>query len=462
MNLNELLAYKASSTSSTEWVARSKYPMFVYPYRSHGKGKVSLAVASAFVIARNTESHVVVISVRHDEKKNEKSYEIWCGDQFLEGRLTSTDGSDPVLPRCQAAADGHPDEETLVLDMQSHSGIVNKSESCDFWTKWKGTPKKLCAHTQQVLVDHFSEADGLEMAATLDVKMGLSSSAPLTGGSAGGSALARFMFRVPTLIEGDRGSGKTVEVHTFAKESGAHFIKIAGHEGVEASDLLGHYVPTPKGGLIWKDGGLSGAFRSASKGVKTLLLIDELLRIPQRQLSVLLTTLSDFDEHYECRTGRIVNIDDGVGEEEVLRCKVEDLAVVATTNVGGEYALDEIDPALAERWVILRKDTTIELLKLALDPIVKAKGFSPAVTSMLIKFFNQAQEFKRGEQICRTPTTRTIVRAVKLAKRESEVKDYLLDQKLLWVARDLDGYPNKEQIALLTNCVNKIFTGSKA
>jgi hypothetical protein len=462
VKLNELLAYKAASTSSTEWAARSKFPPFTYPYRSNGKGKVSLAVASAFLIAKNLESHLVVISVRHDEKKDEKSYEIWCGDMFLEGRLTSTDATDPVLIRCQAAAAGHPDKETLVLDMQSHSGIVTKSDTCDFWNQWISTPKQLCVHTQQVLAEFFTEDLGLEMAALLDVKMGLSSAMPVAGDSAGNSALARFMFRVPVLIEGDRGSGKTVEVHTFAKESGAHFVKIAGHEGVEASDLLGHYVPTTKGGLIWKDGGLSGAFRSASKGIKTLLLIDELLRIPQRQLSVLLTTLSDFDEHYECRTGRIVNIDEGVGEEEVLRCKVEDLAVAATTNVGAEYALDQIDPALAERWIILRKDTTIELLKQALDPIVKAKGFSPAVISMLIKFFNQAQEFKRGAQICRTPTTRTIVRAVKLAERESEVKDYLLHQKLLWVDRDLDGYPNKEQVELLTNCVNRIFTGSKA
>jgi len=436
--------------------------MFPYPYRRNGSGKVSLAVASAFVIAKNTESHLVVLSVRHDDKRNEKSYEIWCGDLFLEGRLPSTDGTDAVLNRCQLAAEGYPDEEALILEMQSHSGIVNKSDACDFWAKWKGTPKQLCVHTQKVLADFFTESYGLEMAALLDVKMGLSSEMPTAGEGAASSALARFMFRVPALIEGDRGSGKTVEVHTFAKESGARFVKIAGHEGVEASDLLGHYVPNAKGGLIWKDGGLSGAFRSASKGIKTLLLIDELLRIPQRQLSVLLTTLSDFEDHYECRTGRIVNIDEGVGEEEVLRCKVEDLAVAATTNVGAEYALDQIDPALAERWVILRKDTTVELLKLALDPIVKAKGFSPTVTSMLIKFFNQAQEFKRGAQICRTPTTRTIVRAVKLAEAESEVKDYLLHQKLLWVDRDLDGYPNKEQIELLTNCVNKIFTGSKA
>jgi hypothetical protein len=63
--------------------------------------------------------------------------------------------------------------------------------------------------------------------------------------------------------------------------------------------------------------------------------------------------------------------------------------------------------------------------------------------------------------IARTPTTRTLVRAVELADKESEVKTLLDDQALLWVERDLDGFPNKEQLDSLKKLVSRVFTSSK-
>jgi midasin (ATPase involved in ribosome maturation) len=272
--------------------------------------------------------------------------------------------------------------------------------------------------------------------------------------------LDSMMFRVPVLVEGDRGSGKTYEAHAFARQNDLPLIEMGGHEGVEAIDLLGTYTPMADRTLVWKDGPLSQAFRRASKGTPTMLLVDELLRIPTRQQSVLLTALSPIDGYYRLRTGRIVNVDDGVGEEEVLRCKVEHLAIVATTNVGADYALDNLDPAIAERWMILRKDTSEESLRAVLSEVVSAKGYGLGTTNRLVRFFLKAKELRNAGQIARLPTTRTLVRAVELAGSEDEVGTMLLNQSLLWVERDLEGYPVKEQIESIRSLVDGIFPGS--
>jgi hypothetical protein len=461
VKLSELLALKATAQTTLGWVARSRYENFAYPYQDIATKKVSLAVATAHVLAKDNESHLVVISVRPGKAGAEKSFKIWCSDLFLEGRMSTKGGGDPVKDRCETAAAGLPDPEGLALEMQSYAGVTSVSDKCDFWKNFKGPKKELCVHTQHVLAAFFTEELGKQMEAALDQRLGTLSAGSTASGPAM-SALSRYLFRVPVLIEGDRGSGKTHEARDMARLGGHPLVEVAGHEGIEVTDLLGHLVPMPDKSLAWKDGGLSQAFRKAAQGEMTVLLIDELLRIPQRQQSVLLTALSAYAGYYQLRTGRIVNVKDGVGEEEVLRCLTKNLGVVATTNVGSEYAVDQIDPAIAERWLLIRKDTTVEGLKVVLGPVSADKGFSANVVTKLIKFFVRAQELKRGGQLTRTPTTRTLVRALELAAREEDVKDMLLVQSLLWVDRDLDGFPNSEQLDLLKKHGNLVFSGSSA
>src|SRR5690606_16842868 len=91
--------------------------------------------------------------------------------------------------------------------------------------------------------------------------------------------LEELAFRVPILYEGDRGAGKTFEARNFARINRLPVVECAGHEGVEAIDMLGHFVPYGQGMLVWKDGPLSEAFRRAHKG-QVVFIMDELLRIP--------------------------------------------------------------------------------------------------------------------------------------------------------------------------------------
>ena len=293
--------------------------------------------------------------------------------------------------------------------------------------------------------------------------------------------LKRFAFKIPVLVEGDRGSGKTYEAFAYAKSLGIEPSFVGGHAGIESIDLLGCLVPyagqeskiedtsvsaadffsgdyqmnissNNNNSLIWKDGPIAEAFRKAQNGKKSILIIDELLRIPQRELNILLTALSPVHGKYNLRTGRILEVIDGVAREEVLSCDTRDLFVLATTNVGGQYAVDTIDPALAERFIVLRKDTEFDTLVSILKQKAREKGFNETLAEKAGLFLNRMTDAKEQGLIEEVPTLRTLSRAFDLAEKEDEVKDYIFDQHLLWVARDVYGKPDKEQV----RCVKRI------
>lgn len=298
--------------------------------------------------------------------------------------------------------------------------------------------------------------------------------------------LKRFAFKIPVLVEGDRGSGKTYEAFEYAKSLDIEPSFVGGHAGIESIDLLGCLVPyagqeskiedtsvsaadffsgdyqmkvssSNSNSLIWKDGPIAEAFRKAQNGEKAILIIDELLRIPQRELNILLTALSPVHGKYNLRTGRILEVIDGVAREEVLSCDTRDLFVLATTNVGGQYAVDTIDPALAERFVLVRKDTEYDRLVSILRKKAQEKGFNENLADKAGMFFNRMLSAKEQGIVEEVPTLRTLSRPFDLSDKEDEVKDYIFDQHLLWVARDVYGKPDREQVDVVKQIMEQIF-----
>ena len=269
--------------------------------------------------------------------------------------------------------------------------------------------------------------------------------------------LEQYAFRIPILFEGDRGSGKTFDARDYADKHGYKCLEIAGNESTEAFDFLGHMVQSDKG-MVWKDGKLSQAYRLAAKGQKIVLIIDEILRIPQRHLSVLLSAMSpDSKDRLRLQTGRMTEIVDGVGVEEEIICPAENIAIFATTNVGPEFAIDELDPAVAERFIILRKDTETATLTKILQNKCDLRSFNKLIALRCVELFNKTQRMVKTGTLNRHATTRTLARAIEKARSESEVKDILKDQILLWVDRDSSGLPVESQKELLAKTIDELF-----
>ena len=270
--------------------------------------------------------------------------------------------------------------------------------------------------------------------------------------------IKRYAFKVPILFEGDRGSGKTFESREFAKTNHFPCLEVAGNESIESFDFLGHVVQTEHG-MVWKDGKLSQAFRLAAKGIQVVLIIDEMLRIPQRHLSVLLSALSpDSDGNYRLQTGRMNAVIDGVGVEEELLAPTTNLAIFATTNVGPEFAIDDLDPAVAERFIIIRKDTEIAQLTKILQAKAESRSFNRLVVLKLVELFNKTQRMVKTGTLNRHATTRTLARALEAAESEQDIKLVLKDQILLWADRDSSGLPVKQQTDMLEKTINELFS----
>jgi MoxR-like ATPase len=432
--------------------ALSSPDTLIFPYFNIVSRDVSFAVAHRMAVTTPSGSHNVVVSYR--EENGEERVNVWCGDRYLEGALSEDD----ARQRCKDATNGMPGATALAAEMlRSGYRAVPASTGCNFWTlKQQG---KVCKHVKTA----FAHLD-----ANRDIVHDLrdrykQAVAGGVGGSGAPSAkgayeLEDLAFRVPVLYEGERGGGKTREARMFARQHAYPLVECPGNEGYEAPDLLGYLVPYGPQAMVWKDGPIAEAFRKATKG-KTVLLLDELLRIRVRELSLLLTALSPDEGVYRLRTGRIVDVEDGIGQEEVLEVPVSNLCIIATTNVGAEYAVDDIDPALAERFVVIRKDTTEAVLKKALQGLAKTRKLSSNVVTQAMEFFKNMTAAHKQGLVHRKPTTRTMTRAFELATEgtDTDVKRGIESQILLWVARDGDGHAIEAQVKAVKNLITRAF-----
>lgn len=298
------------------------------------------------------------------------------------------------------------------------------------------------------------------------------------------SVLEKFAFKCPVLIEGDRGSGKTYEANAIAKKLGAYIIRLNGHPGMDAIEMLGCCYPVASNVLnsqnclldlfvkqadknnqgqlfVWKDGALTRAYRLASQGKKVILIFDELLRVNERELNVLLSALTPIDNKYILPTGRIERIDGGAGVEEVIECPVENLWIIATTNTGYQFSVGDLDPALQERFLPIRKDTTYQSLEKILKINADSRGFDYKETvTPLLSFYERMQDSLRRGLVDKLPTVRTLSRCILLASCENDVKNVLAQQTLYWCKRDpRTGKPDEREKRSILKYIYDAFLG---
>lgn len=230
--------------------------------------------------------------------------------------------------------------------------------------------------------------------------------------------------RLPVLLKGPTGCGKTRFVEFMAAELDAPLVQVACNEDTTASDLLGRYLL--KGGdTIWQDGPVTRAVRAGA-----LLYLDEIAEA-REDVIVLLHSLTDHRrELYLDRTN------------ETLKAPSA-FQVVISYNPGYQRGMKELKPSLRQRFVAL--SFNYPSAEIEAEVLAHETGCKPEVAAKLVALARQIRSM--GDLAVReTASTRLLVNAAKLHQSGLDLRsacqvgiaDTLADDEdLLQPVRDL-------------------------
>lgn len=477
MTTIELKSYKSQGELHPDYDAISSYTT-PFPFIDINTKEVRFSIAHVMKLKHKTDSsknHTVVLAYDGNE------YFFWCGDNFIDNTKTHTlKQATEIVNNAVSTLKNRLDEAKKLMNEIFHK--EEESSGCRFWATWKSS-KEICRH-----VKHFFHVIDWKTIDNMETSYNLYMSAVKIESSSDIDKLKRYAFKKHVLIDGPKGFGKTYGVYDFLDAEKIPFenvFEVGGFEGLESIDLLGQNIPFVKEvkkanksvvlkannvfssqdgtehiqDLVWMDGALTAAFRNASKGIKTVLMIDELLRIPGRELSILVAALTPNNKgEFTLRTRRVIGLnEDGCGIEEVIKCKKENLWIVATTNIGADYDVEEMESALADRFMIIHKPANRDVIKNIIIKEVKNRKFKVDVVKKLMEFYDKMVDYKTSEEISKLINTRHLAEVVEFAIDESDVPNVVSDQILKWVDRDVDGKPNSTQFTLIEKTIQNIW-----
>ena len=266
--------------------------------------------------------------------------------------------------------------------------------------------------------------------------------------------LERYAFKKHILLVGKAGVSKTFSATKWIDESGYESEFIAGHSGLESIDLLGYWIKNSTGELVWLDGALTAAFRKA-KDKKVVLLFDELLRVPSRELSILVGALTpDSSGHYRLRTNRLIGEEDGIGETETIVVPMQNIHVIATTNIGADYDVENIDVALQDRFrsheVTMATNTIYEICVEVNDG-----KFPDKTISSLIDLYEKIKLLVESNELTRELSLRHLTETISMAENVSDVASYMQDLYTIVCARDTSGKINETEKRIYISTIKK-------
>lgn len=198
--------------------------------------------------------------------------------------------------------------------------------------------------------------------------------------------------RLPVLLKGPTGSGKSRFVEAMAHELGRELITVACHEDTSATDLLGRFL-VRGGDTVWQDGPMTRAVREGA-----ILYLDELAEA-REDVVVVIHPLSDHR--------REIYVDK---RNELLRAPPE-FMLVGSYNPGYQRKIKELKPSTRQRFLSMTFGYPPPKLEATI--LAKESGVEQSVASKLVQI---AEKIRGLEELGLTETvsTRLLVNAGKL------------------------------------------------
>lgn len=201
-----------------------------------------------------------------------------------------------------------------------------------------------------------------------------------------------FEQRLPVMLTGPTGCGKTRFVEHMGRELHRPVVTISCHDDLTSSDLVGRFMVVG-GDVVWNDGPLTRAVKDGA-----ICYLDEVVEARHDSLAILHSLTDHRRTLYLDRAGQVVNAPDP-------------FMLVCSYNPAYRSSLKELKPSFRQRFVTvamhyLPADREAEVL-------IAEAGISRAVAERLVKC---ATGIRNADDVFHfePPSTRVLVTAAKL------------------------------------------------
>lgn len=196
-----------------------------------------------------------------------------------------------------------------------------------------------------------------------------------------------FHQKLPLLLKGPTGCGKTRFVSHMAARLGLPLQTVACHDDLTASDLTGRFL-LQGGETVWTDGPLTRAVRNGG-----LCYLDEVVEA-RKDVTVVMHPLTDDRRVLPLdRTGELLEAPD-------------DFMLVASYNPGYQHVLKSLKPSTRQRFIAL--ELGFPPPEQELNILVRESGLQRERATALVNLANRLRELK-GQDLEEGVSTRLLV-----------------------------------------------------
>src|SRR6478752_6006520 len=203
---------------------------------------------------------------------------------------------------------------------------------------------------------------------------------------------AAYAERMPIMLKGPTGCGKTRFVEYMAYVLERPLVTVACHEDMTASDLVGRYLLDAQG-TVWHDGPLTIAVRHGA-----ICYLDEIVEARQ-DTTVVIHPLTDDRRVLPLeKTGELIHAAPG-------------FLLVASYNPGYQRAIKDLKPSTRQRFVNIEFDFPPAAQETEI--VMHEGGVDRRIASTLVRVAEKTRHL-RDQGLQEGPGTRVLVAAARL------------------------------------------------
>ena len=203
---------------------------------------------------------------------------------------------------------------------------------------------------------------------------------------------AAYKQKLPVLLKGPTGCGKTRFMEHMAWRLKRPLITVSCHDDLTASDLVGRYL-VKAGETVWIDGPLAAAVRSGA-----ICYLDEIVEARKDTMVVIHPLADDRRALPIEKLGELIEAED-------------EFCLAISYNPGYQSVLKDLKQSTRQRFVALEFDYPKADLETTI--IMKETGANKELASKLVKFAGMTRNLK-GSGLEEGASTRLLVHAAKL------------------------------------------------